>query len=270
MIIEEIYIRSFGKFKDFKIQLADGFNVIYGANEAGKSTLPAFIRCMLYGTRDRKRYLTDENPSASGTLTFSHEGKRYHLDRTFSSSKKDDTVRLQNADTGKMIPVPLKQEPGEWLFDLTEEAFLNTVYVAQLSCPFDGAKVGDSVVTKLSNIHLTGDEKISFAQTDEHLKRAANSLEFRNKGKIPELRERLAALEDEQRNLNISEEMLKERQNAFEALKDKKAELERKKATAKITFQFVSKSSFYPRSPKSANYMIRFKIKRGSFTLFHL
>ena len=33
---------------------SDGFNVVLGANEAGKSTLLAFIRAMLYGLNARK------------------------------------------------------------------------------------------------------------------------------------------------------------------------------------------------------------------------
>ena len=49
MKIDSIYIESFGKFKNYKLDFKDGMNIIYGDNEAGKSTIMAFIEMMFYG-----------------------------------------------------------------------------------------------------------------------------------------------------------------------------------------------------------------------------
>ena len=49
MKIIEINIIQFGKFKDRVFKLEDGFNVVKGENESGKSTLLAFIKFALYG-----------------------------------------------------------------------------------------------------------------------------------------------------------------------------------------------------------------------------
>ena len=49
MIIEELNLIGFGKFYNKKIKLKDGFNVIYGENEAGKTTIHNFINGMFYG-----------------------------------------------------------------------------------------------------------------------------------------------------------------------------------------------------------------------------
>ena len=49
MVIKKLGIRGFGRLKDCEIQLADGFNVIYGKNEAGKTTVQWFIKGMFYG-----------------------------------------------------------------------------------------------------------------------------------------------------------------------------------------------------------------------------
>ena len=43
MKVNKIKINSYGKLKDKEINLKDGINVIYGKNEAGKSTLLRFI-----------------------------------------------------------------------------------------------------------------------------------------------------------------------------------------------------------------------------------
>ena len=49
MKVNKIKINSYGKLKDKKINLKDGINVIYGKNEAGKSTLLRFIINSFYG-----------------------------------------------------------------------------------------------------------------------------------------------------------------------------------------------------------------------------
>ena len=49
MKLLELHIDGFGKFHDRTISLNDGINIIYGKNEAGKSTLHTFIRGMLFG-----------------------------------------------------------------------------------------------------------------------------------------------------------------------------------------------------------------------------
>ena len=49
MRILDVYISGFGKFHDTDITFQDGLNIVYGKNEAGKSTIHTFIRSMLFG-----------------------------------------------------------------------------------------------------------------------------------------------------------------------------------------------------------------------------
>lgn len=49
MKIDELNIISFGKFKDKKITLSNGLNIIYGENETGKTTIHKFIEGMFFG-----------------------------------------------------------------------------------------------------------------------------------------------------------------------------------------------------------------------------
>ena len=44
MIIKRVNIIAFGGLKDKVISFDNGINVIYGENEAGKSTIQAFIK----------------------------------------------------------------------------------------------------------------------------------------------------------------------------------------------------------------------------------
>ena len=49
MKLLDLHIDGFGKFHDRTVAFEDGLNIVYGKNEAGKSTLHTFIRCMLFG-----------------------------------------------------------------------------------------------------------------------------------------------------------------------------------------------------------------------------
>ena len=49
MNISEIRIKNFGKLHNINIHPISGINVVYGENEAGKSTLQHFITGMLFG-----------------------------------------------------------------------------------------------------------------------------------------------------------------------------------------------------------------------------
>ena len=55
MKIKKIKINSYGKLKEKEINFKDGINLIYGQNEAGKSTLIKFIINSLYGISKNKK-----------------------------------------------------------------------------------------------------------------------------------------------------------------------------------------------------------------------
>ena len=54
MKINSLKINGFGKIKDKELYLGDGINVIFGKNEAGKSSILKFITSMLYGASKNK------------------------------------------------------------------------------------------------------------------------------------------------------------------------------------------------------------------------
>ena len=54
MKIKNLKINGFGKLKDKDIILEDNFNIIYGKNEAGKSTILKYIISMFYGLSKNK------------------------------------------------------------------------------------------------------------------------------------------------------------------------------------------------------------------------
>ena len=64
MKILSLHIDGFGKFHNRDISFQDGLNVVYGKNEAGKSTLHTFIKGMLFGI-ERQRGRASKNDTYS-------------------------------------------------------------------------------------------------------------------------------------------------------------------------------------------------------------
>ena len=55
MKINNIKINNYGKIKNKEINFKNGINVIYGKNEAGKSTILNFIYNTFYGISKNKK-----------------------------------------------------------------------------------------------------------------------------------------------------------------------------------------------------------------------
>ena len=92
----DLHIDGFGKFHDLALSFDEGMNILYGRNEAGKSTLHAFLQAMLYGLERRpgvgsaarlhKKYRPWDTPETfGGQLRLRHEGKIYRIVRDFSA-----------------------------------------------------------------------------------------------------------------------------------------------------------------------------------------
>ncbi|GGD55999.1 AAA family ATPase [Paenibacillus nasutitermitis] len=81
-----LHVEGFGKLGDFRCSFDAPVTVIYGPNEAGKSTMLAFIRSMLYGFATRKNPAERLEPTAGGRhggrLQFQDSsGQSYILER---------------------------------------------------------------------------------------------------------------------------------------------------------------------------------------------
>ena len=148
----DLYISGFGKFHDTAVSFEDGLNVIYGKNEAGKSTIHTFIRGMLFGIeRQRGRaarndiYSKYEPWENSGTYEGqlrleSDDGTIYRIERSFQKNKKEFTVI--NETTGREEPDG-RAVLQEILGGMSETMYNNTISIGQLKCATDGGMVAE-------------------------------------------------------------------------------------------------------------------------------
>ena len=168
MRIKKIGIASFGKFKNFELNLDDGFNLIYGGNEDGKSTLMAFISLMLYSDQKaasrgelkiREKYSPWSGEKMSGDMEVESGGRSYRIHKTFGKTIKTDKTSITDTETGEKIDLPPNTEVGKFFLGIDCTAFQKSIFGGTADS-FAGEESGD-ISTRLSNISESGDESIS-------------------------------------------------------------------------------------------------------------
>ena len=208
MRIDELHIYGFGKFKDYRLNFTDNFNLIYGENENGKTTISEFIKMMFYGNRPRNndvftnprtKYRPLDGGIMAGSITFFHDGTRYRLEREFKGSNATDKITLHNLDLGESTTISGKDEIGEKFFSLNFGAFEKSVFIAN-SVGFSSDPDADgSINARLSNMNTTGDEDVSFEAVEKRITSAMEEIKTKTGrgGALVKLDALLAALNEE-------------------------------------------------------------------------
>lgn len=146
MRFESVTAHSFGRFRDESLELAPGMNVIYGPNEAGKSTWHAALYAGLCGIRRargraraedndfRERHKPWDGDVWEVGATIALEGRRvvlrHDLDGRVDSSARD--ADLAERDYSSEIMNDGAPDGSRWL-GLDRRSFLSTACVRQTS-----------------------------------------------------------------------------------------------------------------------------------------
>jgi DNA repair exonuclease SbcCD ATPase subunit len=168
-------INGFGKLVGKDIELKSGINVIYGENEAGKSSLLKFLTGMLYGASKNKngknisdfdRYKPWKTEEFSGSIEYSLEnGESFEVYREFKkknpviyNSEKEDISKEFKENKTKGIAF-FEEQTG-----VEEEVYLSTAIIEQ-----DEVKLAQSsqnaIIQKISNKVSSGDDNVSYKKS---------------------------------------------------------------------------------------------------------
>ena len=253
MILKNLILTSFGKFEKKELQLEDGFNIIYGDNEAGKTTVHRFIEGMLFGffkpytkrrvySDDYDRYFPWDKSQFRGTLKYFHEGSLYRIERNFI--KGNDEVKIYDDKTGEDISylfeydqVTRLPQPSSLHLGFNNVVYNNTISIKQL-----GSKTEDDLAKEIKDtlINLGGslDEDISVKKVIEKIDKSID--EIGTKGRIKtspygKITEELEGLQKEKKqSLQILNEV-REHQIRLNSLLAKMEELNiRKKSLVEL------------------------------------
>lgn len=184
MLLREFSLIGFGKFKHKNIVLKEGINIIYGENEAGKSTLHSFIDGMFYGflkpnvrstlyLEEYEKYNPWDKSRYSGIIRFEYNGKIYRIERNFTKGEENTKVldETTGVDITKDIDVGSGRvlQPGIHFFGFNTRVFSNTISIKQLGTKTD-AILATEVTEKLINATTTLDDNISVGKAVSELK----------------------------------------------------------------------------------------------------
>ena len=208
MILEKLYIDGFGKFSDYSLNFSPSIQILYGENEAGKSTIHAFIQAMLYGIpkgASKKEVFFQYRPFSKalgfgGSLTFSHQGKSYCVQRDF----------LQGGEAHiTILPQGEKLSDGESflqsvLSPFSLESFKNTVSIRQLKSSTEREMVYE-LQAMLSNFQESGNVELNPQAALDYLEQEEARLREKM---IPDATKRYSGLLGEVKNTHRSLSLL--------------------------------------------------------------
>ncbi|TCK87884.1 uncharacterized protein YhaN [Natranaerovirga hydrolytica] len=253
MIIHKLYIKGFGKISNKEIILKNGINIIYGENEAGKTTIHQFIEGMLFGffkpfakkkiyTQAYDQYMPwDIHKGYEGHIQLEIDETIYRIEREFL--KGHDKVKVYLETTGEDITDTIGYHSVTKLTDLShllgisETTFKNTVSVKQL-----GAKTESELASELkdyvTNLASAKDQDISVENVLKKLEQKSDAIGTYKRSSSPlgKVTTKVEALEDELKNTkNVYEDLLNKKdtlnhiEEKIEGLTEEKITLEKYK-----------------------------------------
>ncbi len=181
MKINKIKINSYGKLKEKEIEFKKGINIVYGHNEAGKSTLINFIINSFYGISKNKRgkeisdydkYKPWLGEDFSGKVEYELDNKqKFEIYRDFN--KKNPKIYNENMeDISKQFNID-KNKGNEFFYEQTkidEDLFLSTLAINQNEVKLE-SPAQNFLIQKIANLAQTGDDSVSFKRIIDRINR---------------------------------------------------------------------------------------------------
>ncbi|MBZ4686880.1 MAG: hypothetical protein PWQ96_543 [Clostridia bacterium] len=237
MQLKNIFIDGFGIFSNKKLDFIAGLNIVFGNNEAGKTTLLSFLRSMFFGKKGAEKYPPLSGGNHGGIIIMEDSrGEEIKIERDFSArryifQKANGTV-VTESEFSKMIG-----NPTETLFNnvfcfgldeladfktLCDEEVSGRIYSAGLGSTKSLVSINGEIEKIMESIYKKGGRK-----DDREVKRIANTLqelEFKIKSlkeiphKYNELKAELAELEEQLQNDEEKQVELKKEIAFYESL----------------------------------------------------
>ena len=233
MIIKKM-TATFGGLSRAVLEPGPGLTVIHAPNEGGKSTWAGFLRAMLYGIntreRDKEGYLAEKNRYApwngapmEGELQLNWRGQEITLRRYAKKTNPFGGFEAVYTATGDPVPGLTGDNVGELLIGAGREMYERSGFVGQGNTTLIG---GAELERRIASLASTGEEEVSFTQTQRILKDWANRRRAnRANGLIPELDEQMASVRERISALEGSREELERSAARREELERERKEL---------------------------------------------
>ena len=190
MIVTDLEIDGFGVWTGLPLgPLSERLNVVYGPNEAGKTTVMQFVRAALYGFSEdrRRRYLPPVHGGRpGGRLGLESGGRRFQLER-----------RLDEVDGTQVESLTLSNEAGQVLspgalaamLGGIDESIYHNVFAVGLREMQELATLSDTEASRLLYDLTTGLDRVSLGEVLRDLAGSRKAIlgEARQSAELPRL-----------------------------------------------------------------------------------
>jgi uncharacterized protein YhaN len=174
MKINALEIDGYGVWTGLKLErLSDGLSVLYGANEAGKTTLLQFIRSMLYGfSPDRDRYFPPVHGGIpGGTIDVSGPPGHFEIARHLQADGSGEEILLTAPDGTRQGEHVVKL-----LLSNIDEAIFNNVFAVELREMQELATLDNTQAAELLYNLTAGLDRVSLVEVMRELEASRNRI----------------------------------------------------------------------------------------------
>lgn len=251
MIIKKANIIAFGGISNKVIEFEKGINIVYGENEAGKSTIQNFIKIWLYGistkrskdlkNNERLKFTPVSGEKIRGEL-YIEDGKReYIIKRSFGATKREDSCEILDALTGEKIDGIGDNEIGRYFLGVNSSTFMRTLFIGQLGVAVNKDKE-EEMMERATNLLGSGEEKVSIHKAALKLDTIRKSLTTTRKSGLLDLaRSKMSSLlEERYEGYRLSEENLNKEELVIN-LKEKREFLRKELKNLDIYKKYIKK-----------------------------
>ncbi|MBO0468157.1 AAA family ATPase [Enterococcus plantarum] len=196
-----IELVGFGKWQQYKIEFLPKNQLLFGANEAGKSTIYQFIQAMLFGFpakgKRKKDYQPKDGAAYGGRLWFAHPVYGEVQVERFKGQNKGQAKVYFNDQIGdealleKMIH-PLTKELFQSVFTFQQEQLSQLEKLNE-----------EELQTSLLSLGLSGSQQLLLSREDYF--KSAQTI-YKGKGSQPPLNQKLHAYQKLQQRINDKEQ----------------------------------------------------------------
>lgn len=217
-----VEIVGFGKWQQQKITFESGNQLLYGANEVGKSTLYQFIQAMLFGFPTKGKRKRDYAPKNGG----SYGGRLWLAHPVFGEVQVE---RFKEKNKGQAI-IYYQQQMGDektlqqMLHPLTKKLFQEVFTFQQEQLITSDKLTEEELQTSLLAIGVSGSQQL-LTYRNTYFKEAQKI--FKGKGQQPLLNQKLAAYQELKEQIQEKEAQ----QQTFQQLEETIRETEQQRVT---------------------------------------
>lgn len=183
MKIISVKIYGFGKWSDASFELNQNLKIIYGNNEAGKTTLRAFIASILFGFATKRtpfeQYCPKDGSKYGGALKVETTDGRFIIERI--EGDHGGKVKITEEQTGQIWPESFLEK---WLGPVTIELFREVYFFDQDSLQQIGLLEPEELEKSLLSVGISGSQRVFEMQ--KRFQKKADEV-YKPTGRVPVL-----------------------------------------------------------------------------------